>query len=179
LVAHYLECGTQLGSKLGWSNDAYSPEQRTSLETLTDGEWIWPADAAYYCKTYGILPVDTDFIDLVRHRDGECPKPDADTVEYLAYNWYKPMRDGTKTSADLSGILARVAELASDARNFCDEVVALGLKAPFISRLQRHADCLTSLRDAIHDAQLIEEDAKRAQSRVEIETSSIGWNASP
>jgi hypothetical protein len=87
MVAHYLEGGQQLGAVPGTTTDFFNPDIRVSLDTLTDGEWIWPGDAAYYCRTYGIIPLDDKFIaEVVRH-DGECPHVNQETLVALAKEW--------------------------------------------------------------------------------------------
>jgi hypothetical protein len=87
-LARYLDGGHQLGSKLGWSNDVFKPELRTSLETITDGEWVWPADAAYYCTEYRILPPNREFISKVVAHEGNCPHPDAMAIKTVEDELY-------------------------------------------------------------------------------------------
>ena len=87
-VASYLEGGRQLGQPLGWSLDAFARDVRTPLGNFTDGVWVWPGDAAYYCRTYGILPADLDFLELVKVCAGACPEASAEELDAVAAQWY-------------------------------------------------------------------------------------------
>jgi hypothetical protein len=108
MMAQYLDGGHQLGSKLGWSNDAFKPEIRTSLETMTDGDWIWPGDAAYYCKIYDIVPPNAEFVKYVIEHDGKCPTPDPTSLDYIEQNWFKrPLERSGPESASQSAAADR------------------------------------------------------------------------
>jgi hypothetical protein len=55
-IVRYLASGTPLVSSPGLLFDPLSPVQSLSLRVLSDGVFVWPAFAAYYCETYGITP---------------------------------------------------------------------------------------------------------------------------
>lgn len=43
-----------------------------TLEILTDGDWIWPSDLAYYVERHG-LRVPDEFLARMRSYDWRCP----------------------------------------------------------------------------------------------------------
>lgn len=43
-----------------------------TLAIMTDGDWIWPSDLAYYVEKYRV-GVPQEFIDLINSRDGSPP----------------------------------------------------------------------------------------------------------
>ena len=87
VVSQYLDGGYQLGHKLGWSSDVFKAEVRTRLDTLTDGEWVWPADASYYSRTYGILPSEHEFVLKIQGANGKYGSLDPSELLYIEYNW--------------------------------------------------------------------------------------------
>jgi hypothetical protein len=87
VVGSYLGGGYQLGEPLGWSNDVFDLSTQISLDTKTDGVWIWPADASHYCRSYGILPTDADFIAWVVENKGRVPLVDQETLNAIEDEW--------------------------------------------------------------------------------------------
>lgn len=73
MVAGYLDAGLRIKQAVGHSTDHFGSGEETSLDVQTDGEWIWPGDAAFYVRRYGILPV-REFVDQVVERRGVCPE---------------------------------------------------------------------------------------------------------
>lgn len=70
-VARYLEAGQTLATTGSMVDDALDPARRwvANLEIATDGEWVWPRDAAYYVREYRVgLP--EAFLRVVNARGG-------------------------------------------------------------------------------------------------------------
>jgi hypothetical protein len=63
-VAAYLAAGIHLSEAVGEGTDHFGSGEPTSLDVMTDGEWVWPGDAAHYVERYGIDP-GVDFVDHV------------------------------------------------------------------------------------------------------------------
>jgi hypothetical protein len=53
------------------------------LGYLSDGEWIWPLEMAYYLEQHGILP-QAEFQEHMRARDYEAVEPPADVLAAAA-----------------------------------------------------------------------------------------------
>lgn len=71
-IAVYLEGGFAVAQALGRGVDHFGSGEPTSLDTLTDGEWVWPGYAAFYVRKYGIAPPQ-EFVNHVVARGGRCP----------------------------------------------------------------------------------------------------------
>jgi hypothetical protein len=77
VVARYLEAGTTLVATGSMVDDVLDPDRRAvaRLEIVTDGEWVWPRDAAYYVREYRVgLP--EAFLRVVAARSGTPPAVD-------------------------------------------------------------------------------------------------------
>ncbi|HEY1370396.1 MAG TPA: hypothetical protein VGF23_24920 [Gaiellaceae bacterium] len=73
-IAGYLRDGEVLATTGQRVGDALDPERTdvAELAILTDGDWVWPADLAYYVATYGVeLPAA--FVDAMRARSWQLP----------------------------------------------------------------------------------------------------------
>lgn len=82
-VAEYLDGGATIAQALGWTTDHFDPEVRLPLDILTDGEWIWPAFAAHYCRRHGILPAP-ELTAIALTAQGRCRPPDGPELERIA-----------------------------------------------------------------------------------------------
>jgi len=62
-IIQYLKSGKLLSVIVGFTRDVISKDEKIigSLETFTDGIWIWPSDLSYYVKEYHIA-LDKYFI---------------------------------------------------------------------------------------------------------------------
>lgn len=65
-VVRYLRAGTPLAVTGSRTVDVLAPERGevSGVNVLTDGEFAWPEDLAYYVETYGARP-PRDFLDVV------------------------------------------------------------------------------------------------------------------
>lgn len=83
-VARYLDAGEALVTTGSMVDDALDPT-RTSvarLEIATDGEWVWPRDAAYYVREYRVgLPAE--FLRQVKVRRGVPPTLERSALLHL------------------------------------------------------------------------------------------------
>lgn len=93
LTANYLARGAVLARALGWGRDYFEPTTRTSIDTLTDGEWVWPAHAVHYCERYAIVPPVSTFLARVKQLRGVCPTPSEDQLESVDAEWFGPPDD--------------------------------------------------------------------------------------
>ena len=89
-VASYLESGATLVATGTMVDDVLDPARTrvARLEIATDGEWVWPRDAAYYVRRYRVA-LPREFVDLAVARGGEAPTLDDEvlmriTKEYRA-----------------------------------------------------------------------------------------------
>lgn len=76
-VARYLDAAQTLVATGSMVDDALDPARRAvaRLEIATDGEWVWPRDAAYYVREYRVgLP--EAFLGVVSARGGVPPVVD-------------------------------------------------------------------------------------------------------
>lgn len=72
-IVAYLRGGATLATTGRMADDVISSEEDIApLAILTDGEWMWPADLAYYVETYHVrLP--QDFIEHIASQGWEPP----------------------------------------------------------------------------------------------------------
>lgn len=65
--------------------DRLDPSRRNAvpLGYLSDGEWIWPLEMAYYLEQHGILP-EPEFQEHMRARDFHADTPPAATLAAAA-----------------------------------------------------------------------------------------------
>jgi hypothetical protein len=74
-VVHYLEAGHALAATPGWVDDVLKPDNKHigSPNLMTDGEWMWPLDLAYYVRQYSAAPP----AEFIRHMELSqwSPKP--------------------------------------------------------------------------------------------------------
>lgn len=89
MVGDYLSGGYVLGDILSTIRDPFSPDLTLPMGTRTDGEWVWPADAAVLCKRHGIIPGNPDFLAKVQNSRGVCPKPTVEQLDDIKTAWYK------------------------------------------------------------------------------------------
>lgn len=82
-MVRYLNGGTAIDQCPGVGVDVFDSSQQTSLDTLTDGEWVWPADASHYCREYGISP-HPDLVGKALQSEGVTPVPTPDQIEVIA-----------------------------------------------------------------------------------------------
>jgi len=82
-VARYLRAGFPLVVTGSLGTDFFAPERGevSRINTLTDGEFLWPEDLAYYVETYGARP-PADFLAHVRAQ-GSPPRLNKDEVAAL------------------------------------------------------------------------------------------------
>lgn len=88
IVAQYLRSGFYLSQIPGEGEDAFAPGRATVLGVQTDGVWLWPSDAAYYCESYGILP-NAEVVASALHRGGVCPVPGESEIRRLIASFYR------------------------------------------------------------------------------------------
>ena len=73
-VAAYLARGSVLGTTSKLAPDVLSddPSPIATLETRTDGTWLWPSDLAYYVRTYH-LALPEEFLEHAASRAWKSP----------------------------------------------------------------------------------------------------------
>ncbi|HEX8971611.1 hypothetical protein [Oryzihumus sp.] len=82
-LASYLRAGFPLVVTGSLGTDFFAPERGevSRINTLTDGEFLWPEDLAYYVETYGARP-PAEFLEHVKAQ-GSPPKLDQDELATL------------------------------------------------------------------------------------------------
>ncbi|MGZ4636768.1 MAG: hypothetical protein ACXVYY_17115 [Oryzihumus sp.] len=82
-VARYLRAGFPLVVTGSLGTDFFAPERGevSRINTMTDGEFLWPEDLAYYVETYGARP-PADFLAHVRAQ-GSPPRLTKDELAAL------------------------------------------------------------------------------------------------
>jgi len=89
MTTTYLSGGYVLGDILSVTPDPLAPGMTLPMGTRTDGEWVWPADAALLCERHGILPANPDFQAKIRAMKGDCPIPDDEQLSHIKSAWYR------------------------------------------------------------------------------------------
>ncbi|MEE6261007.1 hypothetical protein [Plantactinospora sonchi] len=85
LVTNYLRQGAVVMASSSWVDDRLDEAVKKICQysVRTDGEWIWPADLAYYVSTYHVnLP--GEFLDHIASREGKVANLDEKAVESIA-----------------------------------------------------------------------------------------------
>ncbi|MEV0825645.1 hypothetical protein [Nonomuraea rubra] len=74
LLVRYLQAGTALVVSGSGAHDVLDAEARYigPLMVLTDGEWAWYSDLAYYVERYHV-PLERRFVERVRALEGVPP----------------------------------------------------------------------------------------------------------
>lgn len=80
-VLDFLQGGGVVLRSPGLREDRLDPTQppRVPLGYLSDGEWIWPLEMAYYLERHGVLPED-EFLEHMRARGFEAPEPELEVL---------------------------------------------------------------------------------------------------
>ena len=84
-VVAYLKGGHVLIDFMDISDDVFDKSRQIlgGPSTLTDGDWIWRDDFAYYVARHNVA-VPPDFLDLIRQRHYVVPDLDEPTLDRLA-----------------------------------------------------------------------------------------------
>jgi hypothetical protein len=84
-VLSYLQAGLPLIDMMDIENDVFDPERQimNGATILTDGEWLWRQDLAYYVRYHDVL-LPPDFLALIRSRDYLVPVVDEPVLVALA-----------------------------------------------------------------------------------------------
>jgi hypothetical protein len=90
LVARYLAGGQHVSDSPGMLDDAFGSGEQLSLSIHTDGEWVWPADAAFYCERYGILP-DPELVKRAQAANGKTPDAGKERALELGHTLFETL----------------------------------------------------------------------------------------
>lgn len=80
-IVQYLETGAALSVSGSMADDYFDLSKKAiaTLETVTDGVWLWPRDLAYYVRNYHVeLPPE-----FIAHMRGSGWRPPAFTQDEL------------------------------------------------------------------------------------------------
>jgi hypothetical protein len=83
-VVSYLKGGHVLIDFMDIRDDVFDKSRQImgGPTTLTDGDWLWREDLAYYVQRHNVaLPVD--FLELIRQRHYVVPEVDEPTLEEI------------------------------------------------------------------------------------------------
>lgn len=85
-VAQYLEAGALVVASPGVGFDVLSAQHDVigPIHLLTDGEWLWPADLAYYVRTYDVA-IPQDFLERIRSEAYRPRELDENDIRGLTY----------------------------------------------------------------------------------------------
>jgi hypothetical protein len=103
-IARYLAAGTPLVSSPGLVFDPLDSTRSLSLRVLSDGVFVWPAFAAYYCEQYGILPATVVCQQALR-TDGACASVEAGLQTSLV----NELMSGYRAPVDLDALRDELA----------------------------------------------------------------------
>lgn len=87
ILVGYLRGGVAIDQCPGVGVDVFDPSKHTPLDVMTDGEWVWPADAAHYCSEHGIGP-HPDFVAKIVRLQGVAPIPTAQELETITEEFF-------------------------------------------------------------------------------------------
>lgn len=84
-ILGFLSGGGSVLRSPGLREDRLDPSRADSvpLGYLSDGEWIWPLEMAYYLEQHDILP-QADFREHMQAHDYEAAEPPADVLAAAA-----------------------------------------------------------------------------------------------
>ncbi len=91
IIASYLAGGTAISRSPGRARDVFDEATRVSLDLVTDGEWIWPLDAAHYCERYGVLP-EADLVQRALENAGTCGPVRRELALRIAHDFFESAR---------------------------------------------------------------------------------------
>lgn len=83
-IYQYLKEGIVLAACGGVVKDVINPDNGIvgCPDMLTDGEWLWPGDLAYYVKNYH-LQLDREFIKTMKNNNWHVSNIDYDELENI------------------------------------------------------------------------------------------------
>jgi hypothetical protein len=83
-TVEYLKSGAVIATTGRRVGDVLDPEHTdvADLAVLTDGEWVWPADLAYYVDRYGVA-LPAEFVSHMRALDWRPPELTDDELAAL------------------------------------------------------------------------------------------------
>jgi hypothetical protein len=87
LVVSYLAGGVAISRVPGRGLDVFDETTSVSLDIVTDGDWVWPLDAAHYCDSYGVLP-EPELMRRALDHAGVCPAVDLETTRRIAAEFF-------------------------------------------------------------------------------------------
>jgi hypothetical protein len=84
-VVAYLKGGHVLIDFMDVSDDVFDRSRQImgGPSTLTDGDWIWRDDLAYYVARHNVI-VPAEFLELIRRRQYVVPDVDEPTLDRIA-----------------------------------------------------------------------------------------------
>jgi hypothetical protein len=70
LLVRYLDSAAAIATTGSMVDDVLDPTKTdvALLEILTDGEWVWPHDLAYYVRQYHV-PLPAEFVEHMRRHE--------------------------------------------------------------------------------------------------------------
>jgi hypothetical protein len=85
-VVSYLRSGHVLIDFMDIRDDVFDNSQQIlgGPTTLTDGDWLWRDDLAYYLQRHNVT-LPADFLELIRRRDYTVPEVDEPTLEEITH----------------------------------------------------------------------------------------------
>lgn len=92
-IVRYLQLSPTFAASGPMVDDVLDPSNKAvaSLETATDGQWMWPRDLAYYVEKYHVeLP--EEFVNHMRQQDWRVPELSKDYLAELATEFMKTIR---------------------------------------------------------------------------------------
>jgi hypothetical protein len=84
-VVSYLKGGHVLIDFMDISDDVFDRSRQImgGPSTVTDGDWIWRDDLAYYVARHNVI-VPAEFLELIRQRQYVVPDVDEPTLDRIA-----------------------------------------------------------------------------------------------
>jgi hypothetical protein len=147
VVSRYLNDGTPIVVSPGNIPDIFDRTKQVLFDVVTDGEWVWPKHAAYYCETYHVAP-DAALVAKAVDRQGECQPLDQDRLMQVDRE-LDELVDAMRDTAGADDTFVALAQLATTAWQLYDEAVETSAPSLLAQRIGSLAQDLDDLRDQL------------------------------
>jgi hypothetical protein len=87
-IQRYLSSGVPLLGGSGVTRDVLSPTKEVvgPMMLVTDGEWIWPADLAFYVRKYNVA-LPEELVEAMRRKNWKIPDLTEEEILRISRTW--------------------------------------------------------------------------------------------
>ena len=158
IVSRYLSDGTAIVVSPGNIPDIFDRTKHVLFDVVTDGEWVWPKHAAYYCEKYRIAP-DAGLVAKAVDRQGKCKPLDPARLMQVDRE-LDEMVDAVRNTSGADDTFVVVAQLATTAWQLYDEAVATSGASLMTQHIRSLAQDLDDLRHQLHNHRLTDDNGE-------------------